>query len=93
MAYPQLKVKPNLFATAQKSSAVAASPSVMSLSAPRLSPSRPNVDRCRLSAMGRPSEVAVPITGPWTEVAKVIGIPSRVPASKVSKGMHSPSNS
>ena len=48
--YAQLNVKPNWFAALQKRSGVVALPSVMSFSAPRLSASRPNVERLRASA-------------------------------------------
>jgi hypothetical protein len=47
---------------------VLALPSVMSLSAARFRPSRPKVERLRESAYGLPPIVAVPITGPCTEV-------------------------
>ena len=66
--YAQLKVKPNWLAAVQKRSGVVALPSVMSFSAPRLRPSRPNVERLRASAYGWPPTVAVPITGPCTEM-------------------------
>ena len=37
----------------------------MAFSAARFRPSRPNVERLRVSATGMPLEVAVPIIGPW----------------------------
>ena len=62
-AYAQLNVKPNWFAASKNRCGVVALPSVMSFSAPRLRPSRPNVERLRVSAYGRPPTVAVPMTG------------------------------
>ena len=67
-AYAQLNVNPNWLAARKNFFGVVALPSVMSLSAARLRPSRPNVERLRVSAYGLPPMVAVPITGPCTEV-------------------------
>ena len=66
-AYAQLNVNSNSLAASKNRRAVSALPSVMSLSAARLSPSRPNVERFRVRATGCPSTVAVPIIGPWTD--------------------------
>ena len=86
----QLNVKPNSFAMSKKRSGEVALPSVMSFSATRLRPSRPNVERLRVSATGRPFDVAVPITGPCTDTGYRIGVPLSVPASNVSNGRHTP---
>src|SRR6185369_3727546 len=64
--YAQLKVKPNWLAVRQKRDGEDALPSVMSFSAPRLSPSRPNVERFRERAYGAPPTVAVAKTFPCT---------------------------
>ena len=65
--YAQLNVNSNWCAISKKRRGVRAAPSVMSFSAARFRPSRPNVERWRVSAYGCPPIVAVPITGPCTE--------------------------
>src|SRR5262245_27517623 len=87
-AYAQLNVKPNSSAVAKNCSGVGATPSVTSLSAARLRLSRPKVDRSRVNAYGRPPMVAVPMTGPCTDVGYRIGAPLSVPASNSMNGRH-----
>ena len=74
----------------QKRDGVDALPSVMSFNAPRLSASRPNVERLRERATGAPATVAVANTGPCTVSSYSRKVFPTFPALKWSMAVHWP---
>ena len=83
-------MNPNWLAAFQNFRGVEALPAVMSCSAARLRPSRPNVERLRASAYGFPPTVAVPITEPCTDFLNFSALPASWPASKSFSARHLP---